>query len=300
MGHRSRNRNRFKEKTEINPKYILGFFFLICIVLIFLSYRYKDVFAPAKAFVNNTITPMQSGIRTVGKFISDRFKVFSDVKELLAENQKLKAEIDDLKNENQILTQEKYELNWYRDLYDLDTKYSEYPKVAATIISREPNSYCNVFIIDKGTDNGIQKDMNVIAGNGLVGIVTDVGKNWAKVRSIIDDDSSVSGMFLKTSDTCIVSGNLELLDKGYINVSMINLKADIYDNYEIVTSYISDKYLPGILIGYVSNIDTDPSMMSKEAYITPVVDFQHLEAVLVITRLREQLDNLDEVISHDN
>ena len=73
-----------------------------------------------------------------------------------------------------------------------------------------------------------------------------------------------------------------------------------YDNYEIVTSYISDKYLPGILIGYVSNIDTDPSMMSKEAYITPVVDFQHLEAVLVITRLREQLDNLDEVISHDN
>ena len=199
-----------------------------------------------------------------------------------------------------ILTQEKYELNWYRDLYDLDTKYSEYPKVAATIISREPNSYCNVFIIDKGTDNGIQKDMNVIAGSGLVGIVTDVGKNWAKVRSVIDDDTSISGMFLKTSDTCIVSGNLELLDKGYINVSMINLKAEVYDNYEVVTSYISDKYLPGILIGYVSNIGIDAGQMSKEAYLTPVVDFQHLEAVLVITRLRDQLDNLDEVISHDN
>ena len=300
MGHRSRNRNRFKEKTEFNPKYVLGGFFLICVVLIFVSYRYKDTFTPARVFVNNTISPMQSGIKTIGGFISDRFRIFSDIRELLDENDKLKAQIDELKNENQILTQEKYELNWYRDLYDLDVKYSEYPKVAATVISREPNSYCNVFIIDKGTENGIKKDMNVIAGNGLVGIITDVGKNWAKVRSIIDDDSSVSGMFLKTSDTCIVSGNIELLDKGYINVSMINLKAEVYDNYEIVTSYISDKYLPGILIGYVSNVKVDSGRMSKEAYVTPVVDFQHLEAVFVITRLREQLDDLDEVISHDN
>ena len=300
MGRRSRNRNREKKTIEINPKYVLGSLFLICVVLIFLSYKYKETFAPAKAVVNNTITPMQSGIKAVGRSIADKFSIFADIKELQAENEKLRAQVDELKNENQIITQEKYELNWYRELYELDTKYSEYPKVAATVISREPNSYCNVFIIDKGTENGIEKDMNVIAGNGLVGIVTDVGRNWAKVRGIIDDDSSISGMFLKTSDTCIVSGNLELLDKGYINVSMINLNAEIYDNYEVVTSYISDKYLPGILIGYVSNIRTDASTMSKEAYLTPVVDFQHLEAVLVITRPKDKLDNLDEVISHDN
>ena len=300
MGRRSRNRNKIRKKIEITPRYVLGFFFMVCVVLIFVSYRYKDTFDQARVFVNNTITPMQSGIKTVGGFISDKFSVFEDVRKLQEENARLKEEIDELKNENQIITQEKYELNWYRDLYELDTKYSEYPKVAATVISREPNSYCNVFIIDKGIDNGIEKDMNVISGNGLVGIVTDVGKNWARVRSIIDDDSNVSGMFLKTSDTCVVSGSLELIDKGYINVSMINLKADIYDNYEVVTSYISDKYLPGILIGYVRNIGTDASTMSKEAYLTPVVDFQHLEAVLVITRLREKLDNLDEVISHDN
>ena len=140
----------------------------------------------------------------------------------------------------------------------------------------------------------------MLAGSGLVGIVTSVGPNWATVRSIIDDASSVSGMFLTTSDTCIVSGNLELLDEGYINVRMIDLNAEIYDNYEIVTSYISDKYLPGILIGYVSNIRTDSSTMSKEAYLTPVVDFRHIEAVLVITELKEQLEDLDGVVSSDN
>ena len=300
MGKRSRNRNRVRKKIEINPKYLLGILFVICLVLIFTSYRYADRFAPAMVFVNNTITPMQKGIRTVGDRISDRFSIFSDIEKLIADNQRLQEEVDELSVENQLLIQQIYDTNTYRELYDLDNKYSQFTKLAARIISREPNSYCNVFIIDKGSDDGIAVDMNVIAGNGLVGIVTDVGSNWAKVRSIIDDDSKVSGMFLKSSDTCIVSGNLELLDKGYIDVSMINLNAQIYDNYEVVTSYISDKYLPGILIGYVSNIRIDSSTMAKEAYLIPVVDFQHLEAVLVITELKEQLDDLDEVISHDN
>ena len=300
MGKRSRNRNRVRKRIEVNPKYLLGILFVICLVLIFTSYRYKDKFAPAGIFVNNTITPMQEGIKTVGSMISDRFSIFSNVEKLIAENEKLQEEVDSLSVENQLLIQQIYDTNTYRELYDLDNKYSQFTKLAARIISREPNSYCNVFIIDKGTDDGIAVDMNVIAGNGLVGIVTDVGSNWAKVRSIIDDDSKVSGMFLKSSDTCIVSGNLELLDKGYIDVSMINLNAQIYDNYEVVTSYISDKYLPGILIGYVNNIRIDASTMAKEAYLIPVVDFQHLEAVLVITEMKEQLDDLDEVISHDN
>lgn len=297
MSRRSRNRN--KKRIEFDPKILFVILVVLCGVLIFLSYRNREKLAPVKNAVGNVISPMQKGIKTVGKGISDKLKIFSDVKKLLAENEKLRSEIDELKSENSILTQEKYELNWYRDLYELDQKYTDYHKVAATVISREPNSYCNEFIIDKGAEDGLAVDMNVISGNGLVGIITEVGKNWSRVRSIIDDTSSVSGMFLKTSDTCIVSGNLELLDSGYINVRMINLEAEVYDNYEIVTSYISDKYLPGILIGYVSDIRTDSSTMSQEAYLTPVVDFRHIEAVLVIIELKEQLEDLDEVAHGD-
>lgn len=295
-----RNRNRNKKRIEVNPRFVFAALVIICGVGIFFSYRYKDKFAPVKNTVGNVITPMQRGIDIVGTAVSKRLKIFGDIKKLVAENEELKAQLDEVMAENSVLTQEKYEMNWYRELYDLDQKYSEYSKVAATVISREPNSYCNEFVIDKGSDDNIAKDMNVISGNGLVGIVTDVGKNWARVRSIIDDASSISGMFLKTSDTCIVSGNLELLEDGYINIRMINNEAEVYDNYEVVTSYISDKYLPGILIGYASNIRNDSSTMAKEAYLTPVVDFEHIEAVLVITELKEKLENLDEVVSGDN
>ncbi len=279
------------KKININPKIVFIALAVVCAVLIFLSYKYSDKFAPIKAAFNNVITPMQKGIGSAGKAISDKLDMLSDIDRLLKENEELETELEKVKNENQMLLQEKYELNWYRDLYDLDIQYVDYPKVAARVISKDTNSYYNTFLIDKGRDHGIAVDMNVMAGNGLCGIVTEVGKNWAKVKTIIDDNTNVSGMFLKTSDTCIVSGDLELLDSGYIRVSMISPNAEVYDNYEIVTSHISDKYLPGILIGYVSNIEDDPSTMTKKAYLTPVVDFEHLEAVLIITKLREQLED---------
>ncbi len=294
-----RARNRTKKKIVIDPRYIFILLFILCIGTIFFSFRYKEKFKPVKEAFGNFITPMQRGIHVVGSTVADRFRLFTDIQDLIAENDALKAQIDELKTQNSILTQEKYELNWYRELYSLDQQYSDFEKVAATVISREPNSYCNEFIIDKGSEDGLAPDMNVISGNGLVGIIIETGRNWSRVRSIIDDSSSVSGMFLTTSDTCIVSGNLELLDDGYINVKMISMGAEIYDNYEVVTSYISDKYLPGILIGYVSNIRTDQNTMSKEAYLTPVVDFQHIEAVLVITELKEKLEDLDGVVSSD-
>ena len=57
-------------------------------------------------------------------------------------------------------------------------------------------NWFSTFTIDKGSKDGIAADMNVMAGSGLVGIVTEVGPTWAKVRSIIDDSSNVSAMVL--------------------------------------------------------------------------------------------------------
>ena len=76
-------------------------------------------------------------------------------------------------------------------------------------------------MINKGSDDGIRVDNNVIAGKGLVGIVTEVGSSWATVRSIIDDSSSVSAMTVSTSDNCIVNGDLELIDEGKLRFEQL-------------------------------------------------------------------------------
>jgi rod shape-determining protein MreC len=132
--------------------------------------------------------------------------------------------------------------------------------------------------------------MNVIADGGLVGIVTEVDEDWAKVKAIIDDTSSVSAMFLDSQDTCIVQGSQENIEDGYIDVSYISKDAEIEDGAELVTSNISTKYLEGISIGTVTDVQLDETKLTQTAKLTPVVDFKHLQEVLVITELKDVPD----------
>jgi rod shape-determining protein MreC len=257
----------------------------------FLTYRFPDKFSGIKSAVGNIVSPMQRGINNVGRSISDRLQAFRDVKKLRKENEELKAAIEALTATNQELTQDKYELDGLRRLYELDAKYTEYDKVAARIIASDTNNWFYSFVVDKGSDHGIKVGMNVMAGNGLVGIVSETGKNWSRIRSIIDDNSNVSGMSIETHDTCIVSGELKLMkESGVIKVEMISMDAGFKENGEIVTSHISDKYLQGILIGYIKDIKIDSSNMTKTAYLVPAVNFERLDEVLIITELKEAYD----------
>jgi rod shape-determining protein MreC len=79
-----------------------------------------------------------------------------------------------------------------------------------------------------------------------------------------------------------------------IRIDAIPLNAEIEDDFEVVTSHISNKYLPGILIGYASDIKLDSSNLAKVGTLRPAVDFQHLEEVLIITTLKEKLEGLEE------
>ena len=144
-------------------------------------------------------------------------------------------------------------------------------------------------------EDGIRENMNVIAGGGLVGIVTDVGTNYATVRSIIDDSSQVSAMAQQSGDTCIVSGDLRLFKEGRLRLSYMEKDDDVKDGDMIVTSNISGKFLPGILIGYATDITVDyHDNLTKSGYLIPAARFDRLQEVLVITDLKDAGPELDE------
>ncbi|WP_442560490.1 rod shape-determining protein MreC [Catonella sp.] len=258
-------------------------------VLLVASYRFSDKLGPVKTVAGDLITPMQVGINEVGSYFTAKLDYLKNVDDLLAKNKELTEKLDKVNYENKLLIQGKYELDDFRKLYNLDQTYADYPKVAARVISKDTNNWYSNFKIDKGTNDGIKPGMNVMAGNGLVGIIIKADHNNSIVRSIIDDSSNVRGMFLDTSDTCTVKGNLKLLDEGHIEVTDIKKGSGVKDGYEVVTSYVSPKFHPGILIGYVSNIKVDPSNMTESGYLTPAVDFSKLDMVLIITREKEEL-----------
>lgn len=281
---------RKNNQTNFSSKHILLILCIVCIMLMGLSLVTDKVSGPLRGIANYTIVPMQKGINTIGMWMSDFTQNFETIQELRAENESLQAQVDELTVKNSLLQQDKHELDRLRELYALDELYADYEKVGARVTANDSGNWFSSFVIDKGSNDGIAVDMNVMNGEGLVGIVTEVGPNWARVRSIIDDSSNVSALVLSTSDTCIVNGDLTLMQDGRIRFEMLpNNGTEIKEGEQIVTSHISSKYLQGLLIGVVSEIHVDSNNLTRSGYIIPVVDFEHIREVLVITTTKADL-----------
>ena len=278
---------RPKEKFTLPSKYLLFLLTCVCIAIMVLSFKTPALNTPLNSIAGVLLVPFQNGISEVGGWISDKSDQLMEIKDVLEENQRLKAEVDRLTIENTKFQQERYELNQLRQLLKLDEEYSEYEKIGAQIIARDSSNWFSSFTINKGSNDGIQINCNVMAGSGLVGRVTDVGPNYAKVTSIIEDNNNTSGLLLSTGDHLIVTGDLTTMSKGMIAFNKLvdnDNKAAVGD--KIVTSNISNHYLPGILIGYISSIETDSNTSSKCSKSTAVVrvpDFVRLlESVSIL------------------
>lgn len=276
-----------KLSSILKPKYILIALTIVSLGFIATSFFTDKLVSPLRNAVSIVIVPFQKGMNYMGLWVSDSYDTFQDIQSLMNENSELKNTVDALKEENNQLKQDTYELDRLRDLYELDQKYPGYSKVGARIIGTTTDNWYSTFTIDKGSNDGIAKNMNVIAGGGLVGIVTDVGPNYSIVKTVIEDGSYVSGMLIDSGETCAVRGDIALMDAGYVRLQYFKGNATVRDGDKIVTSNISDKYLPGILIGYAKDVEKDANGLTQSGYLVPAVDFQHLQEVLVITQLKE-------------
>ena len=278
-----------------NTKYFLFGLSLLCVCMIGITTIKGSILNPLRTAVGYVLVPIQSGVNRVGGGLYNELSSVGKLKTALAENETLKTRVDELTEENTRLRSEQFELERLRSLYKLDQEYMQYHKIGARIIAKDSGSWFSVFRIDKGSDDGIKEDMNVIAGGGLVGIVTDVGANYATVRSIIDDSSRVSAMAQQSGDSCIVAGDLQLFKEGRLKLSYMEKDDDIKDGDMIVTSNISGKFLPGILVGYATDITVDYNdNLTKSGYLIPAARFDRLQEVLVITDLKDAGPEINE------
>lgn len=278
-----------RRRVSIPPKATLTILTALSILLMILSFTTDLIPDLLGNIAGYTFQPFKEGLTEVSTYIGTRAENMRQVKDVLSENSALRAQIDELSQENDQLVEDRFELMELRDLFELNEEYKGYDKIGARIIGKDPGNWYSVFVIDKGKNDGIKEGMNVIAGAGLVGIVTKTGDTWAQVRSIIDDDSNVSGRMLNTSDNLIVYGSLESMENGTIEFGQLSDPDDeVNVGDKIVTSNISDRYLPGIAIGFISSIKKDPNNLTKSGTLTPSVDFEHIDVVLVITQMKEE------------
>ena len=283
-----------KKQSSLPGKYWLLILAVICVILMGIE-QITDGRGPLKWIANYTVIPMQKGISYVGRYMSDLSDNFATLEDMKKENKELQSKVDELTIDNTRLRQEQYELERLRELYKLDENYSDYDKIGAHVIANNGSNWFSDFTIDKGSNDGVKVDSNVLAGSGLVGIVTEVGPDYARVRSIIDDSSNVSGMILSTSDTCVVRRDLELVADGRLRFEKLaNNDNKIEVGEQVVTSHVSNRFLQGLFIGYISEIEVDSNNLTRSGYITPAVDFSKLQEVLVITTTKPELTKAKE------
>ena len=271
-------------------KYILTFLVIICFVIMIISYVRSDVVAPAKNVISTVLTPVQRGLNGFGAGINAGVKELANLKNVSEENESLKKSVEELVEENNKLRAESAELERLRSLYELDNSYMSYEKVAARVIARDSDKWFQMFRIDKGIADGIEPGMNVLSGGGLVGIVTETGNNYSMVRSIIDEESAVYAMSQISADTCLVRGNAQLFEEGLLELANMDKNARINDGDAIVTSNLSTKFLPGLLIGYANGISINSQHLSKSGTLIPVADFDDLREVLIIKQLKADME----------
>ena len=268
-------------------KYILIAVVVLCVLVMGISFFTDKLSAPFRNAVSSVVMPIQKGMNYIGLWTNDKYSQLQEVKRLLEENDELRSTVDSLTEENNRLKQDTYELERLRQLYELDAQYEEYPKVGARIIGTSSDNWYSTFTINKGSEEGLKVDMNVVASGGLVGIISSVDSHSATVKTIIEDGSFVSGQLIDTGDKCTVEGDIKLMDSGLISVKYFNSSVNVRNGDKIVTSNISDKYLSGILIGYTKDVSLDVNNLTQLGYFIPAVDFEHLQEVLIITELKD-------------
>lgn len=277
-------KKKFRFRIHLKSKHLLAIMTFFCVSAIVATLASGVTSAPLQEAAGLIIVPFEKSIASIGQWMTGVQDSFQEKEDLIQKNKELQTTVDTFTEQNNVLLQDQAELARLEQLYELDEEYTDYPKVAARIISKDPGNWYDTFMINRGSNDGIRVDNNVIAGKGLVGIVTEVGSNWATVRSIIDDSSNVSAMTVSTDDICVVEGDLELIDEGKLRFSQLYDREDkVSVGERIVTSNISDKYVEGLFIGYVSEIELDTNNLTKTGTLVTPVDFQHLKDVFVIT-----------------
>lgn len=271
-----------KFKNIFSSKVWLTILTIVCILFIALTFFTDILTNPIQKATSKVILPLQKGVNGIGLWLTEKSELLNSIEQLQADNKALQDQIDKLSEEKLLTLKDQVELEQLRELYQLDNAYSDYEKIGANVIARSSNNWYSTFTIDKGSSDGIKEDMNVIAGNGLVGIVTEVSEDYSIVRSIIDDSSKVSAMLLNTSDVCTVSGDLMLMEDGYIKLQYLDGSVSIKNGDMIITSNISEKYHEGLLIGYAKDIKMDSNNLTQSGYVVPAVDFKHINKVLII------------------
>jgi len=263
---------------------------IVFVVFIGMTASRRDRVSIFEGVVGNVLNPVQKYLYIGGQRINNLVSFIANISTIRNENDTLKSENLDLKTKLVEYETQKAENERLKDMLDFKEMYSQYSYLGANVIGKGSGNWYDVFIVNKGSNQGVKKYYPVVTSRGLVGQVMEVGPNWAKVLSVIDEKSRVSGAIISTGDQGMIQGMPGF--NGEKNCKMMYLPAtsQIQEGDTVVTSGISKFFPKNIRIGIVVGLNDDKTEFVKSVTVKPDVDFNKLEEVFIITNAISEQD----------
>lgn len=266
---------------------ILAVAVLTVFLLALSAARGKYNFYWSERIVTVVLAPVEFVVSKVGYTVRSTGAAAGDIFTVYRDNQALREEIENLRRESINNTEIVAENVRLKALLDYRRAAPQFDTVVAAVVARDPAAWTNVIIINRGTAQGVAKDMAVVTPQGLVGSVVQAYSNSAKVQLILDPRSAVGAIVQRPESrvAAIVEGN----PAKPLAPKMINLArdADIIKGDKVITSGFGGIYPKGILVGEVTDVVNEEGGLLKYAVLKPAADFDRLEEVAVIVRSRE-------------
>jgi len=248
--------------------------------LIFLAV--SGYFAPVTQIVLSPIVGAQTWLSEQFLAAQNILSTPREVTELIQKNAELEAEVASLESQVIEFQQQLTEYQILSTLLDFARAYPEYEYVGASVIGRDPSPFLQYVIINRGSDDGLQRGMPVVTQQGLVGRISRVTAAGANVQLITDPAMSINVRLQPSRDRAVLSGSIT----GDLILGFIPQEANVSSGDLVLTSGFGGNYPPNILIGQVTSIRSQDFDLFQSGSVQPVVDFEQLEIVLVITNFQ--------------
>jgi rod shape-determining protein MreC len=257
---------------------IVGVVVLLAVNIIFLSVasrRYSS-YGIGRIAISFT-APFQETVTDSIRFVKNIWRYYFFLVSAAKENDDIKKSLSLAREENnryKELILSNYRL---RKLLNFQ-KNMPHSVVAAEVVGKDPSPWYKTIIINKGKADGLVKGLPVVVPDGITGQVIDVSYQHSKVLLIIDQNSAVDALVQRTRARGIIKGE----SAGQCLLQYVLRKHDVKVGDTVVSSGLDGVFPKGLLIGHVSGVIRRSSGIFQEVTVSPYVDFEKLEEVLVV------------------
>ena len=234
--------------------------------------------------VGSVLQPLRSGVAAIDRQALRLYNYIFSYESLKAENNALKAQIAEMDEDVRAAQELQRENLRYRQLLEIKEEHEDYTFVPASLIAWDSSSWRSAFTIGKGTNHGLEIGMAAISENHqMIGLVTDVGSNWATITTILDNGLEISASIASSGYTGVVQGTYESEDTQVLRMNYLSTDAQLKNGDQVVTTG-STLYPKGLMLGKITNVSLDETGVAKFAALKASCDLDDLEQVFVITR----------------